>query len=750
MKATIRKKSMKRILLLLVSIIAIACSKSKPIKLVNKGESHYTIFTSVTPSNQEKRAAELLQKFVEEMSGCKLPIASGLKSDSKGIFIKEVDGLKYDGYRIKTEKNGSIYIEGSHKGCIYGAITILNKYLGCHLYSPKYKVIPNKKTLFLPHINEADSSVNSNRIINAYDDQDVLDWNRLSTITEMFGNGYYVHSMCHKIVSSEEYFKTHPEYFAFVFGKRNPSQLCLTNKDVLRLTIETLRKDMAAEPDKLYWSVSQNDGTLPNYCECKECKKINDENKSPSGSIINFVNQVAKEFPDKIISTLAYRYSRPAPTLIKPADNVQIMLCSIETFRNNSIESDTSAESKSFLKDLTDWGKIYLWDYTVNFHYHIAPFPNIHVLQPNIQLFVKNNVSDHFQQMNLAYGHALGDLKFNLISRLLWNSNIDVSATIDIFLKDYFGNAAPWIRKYIDQMQHELLKSGDQLFIYTPPGKHKNSFLSEKNIADYNSYCDKAEEVVRDNDTHLRPGQVARLSLSFAMMEIAKGNMFGKRGWYNLAGTERVKKMDDVFTNFKAVCEREKDLGPFKEGGFGYKEYCDMTQFATDVVVEGNLAFRKKVTAIPNPSPSEYSKANLQRLTDGVRADWDDIMKVRWVGWEATDFEIIIDLDKPEKASTVELATLWHLRGRIMHPKSVECFVSDGDTKNFTSAGMVEVKGDQLEETIRKSFTFNLKPTIPKFRYLKLEVKVNTHIPHSYMYKAGQTSSVFIDEIIVN
>ena len=59
-----RKKSMKKILVLLVSIIAIACSNSKPIKLVNNGESQYTIFTSVTPSIQEKRAAKLLQKFV--------------------------------------------------------------------------------------------------------------------------------------------------------------------------------------------------------------------------------------------------------------------------------------------------------------------------------------------------------------------------------------------------------------------------------------------------------------------------------------------------------------------------------------------------------------------------------------------------------------------------------------------------------------------------------------------------------------
>ena len=168
---------------------------------------------------------------------------------------------------------------------------------------------------------------------------------------------------------------------------------------------------------------------------------------------------------------------------------------------------------------------IYVWDYTVNFNYHIAPFPNIQVLQPNIQLFVRNNVAEHFQQMNLAYGHALGELKFYLISRLLWNPNIDVSKTIDIFLKDYFGNAAPWIRKYIDQMQRELIKSGDQLYIYTPPFAYRNSFLSQKNIEDYTNYFDKAEGDVIDNKVYLQHVKVARLSLSFAQMEIGRAHV---------------------------------------------------------------------------------------------------------------------------------------------------------------------------------------------------------------------------------
>ena len=77
--------------------------------------------------------------------------------------------------------------------------------------------------------------------------------------------------------------------------------------------------------------MSQNDNT--SYCQCDACKKVIAEEGSPSGPIIRFVNEVAKRFPDKIISTLAYQYSRQAPKITKPADNVQIMLCTIELNR---------------------------------------------------------------------------------------------------------------------------------------------------------------------------------------------------------------------------------------------------------------------------------------------------------------------------------------------------------------------------------------------------------------------------------
>ncbi len=64
-------------------------------------------------------------------------------------------------------------------------------------------------------------------------------------------------------------------------------------------------------PDSEVISVSTNDNTQ--YCQCESCMAINDREESHAGSVIDFVNKIAAEFPDRTISTLAYQYTRKAP-----------------------------------------------------------------------------------------------------------------------------------------------------------------------------------------------------------------------------------------------------------------------------------------------------------------------------------------------------------------------------------------------------------------------------------------------------
>ena len=70
-----------------------------------------------------------------------------------------------------------------------------------------------------------------------------------------------MHTFCRHLLRPEEYFDTHPEYFAEIGGKRirEKTQLCLTNPDVLRLVTEQVLEDIRSQPDARIFSLSQDD-----------------------------------------------------------------------------------------------------------------------------------------------------------------------------------------------------------------------------------------------------------------------------------------------------------------------------------------------------------------------------------------------------------------------------------------------------------------------------------------------------------
>ncbi len=738
----------KTIFLLLFAGILWGCATSpkESIHLIINGESDYSIVIPSDASPEELRAVTFLQDHLARISGCELPIIQADTHDiSHFISISKSDEITSgDGFSISTSE-GNIHIKGGiDRGCIYGVGELLEQFMGVRYYSPHYIVIPERENVSLPEINMEDSSPNTYRNINGYfvRNQDYKDFHRLHDIDDMFARGYFVHTF-HRLIPWQEYFHTNPEYFAYMNGKRIIDQLCLSNPDVLKLVIEKLRTEMVLQPDKQVWSVSQDDNF--SYCQCELCSPVIDEEESPAGPIIRFVNQVAEEFPDKIISTLAYQYSRKAPVNTEPLDNVQIMLCTIELSRSKSIEEEPT--SASFLVDLEDWGRIsnhiFLWDYTVNFDHYITPFPNIHVLQPNIQMFVRNNVQEHFQQSNTGVGNTFSELKSFLIAKLLWNPDADKKKIIHEFTDGFYGEAAPWIRKYIRHLEDEILETAEWLDIYGPPNNHQYTFLSEQNISRYNHYFDQAERAVACHPYHHLHVRTARMPVQYAMMEIGKSDMFGPRGWY-----------DEINGDFVLRTDMKQTLESFHEtsmlAGVQYvnesrlttEDYYHSTLRFIDVQVDGNLAFRKPVTADPLPA-EVYSNGDLALLTNGVRGAND--YKVHWLGWEAQNFSLTLDLQELVEAYTIEISTLWDAKSWILHPLSVTCLVSD-DGEHFRKVAKKEVEGDQRQAAVNQTYTFETPGK--QYRYVKFDIEGTLRL-FDWHPSAGGDSWVFVDEIVV-
>jgi len=484
--------------------------------IADKGASLYRIVLPKSSTVHEKKAAQVLQDYLLEISGTALPIITADKPGSsfeillgqnerlgeKGIEI-DFNELEADGFVIKTDSMRLIIAGGNFKGTLYGVYTFLEKFLDCRMYSTKVKVIPKRDVIALESINLKEIPVIKFRDVHyrvTYHDE-FSEWHKLDH--DARGGrpawGSWVHTF-NRLVPPDIYYKDHPEYFALRDGKRLPTQLCLSNPDVLKITIQNLRKQIASNPEAKYWSVSQNDNKQ--YCMCDKCRAIDEKEGSPSGSIITFVNKVADEFPNHMISTLAYEYGRKAPLTVRPRKNVNIMLCSIEARRDIPVTEATDPGSRSLVKDFEDWGKIahdiIVWDYVIQFTNLMSPFPNFQVLQPNIRFFVANGVNAMFEQGNGDGGGEFAELRSYLLSKLLWNPDENVDTLMNDFLRGYYGAAARPIRQYIDEMREALLASGKPLRIFGSPNEAADSYLTPVLIERYKQLFDQAEMAVRD------------------------------------------------------------------------------------------------------------------------------------------------------------------------------------------------------------------------------------------------------------
>ncbi len=742
--------------------------------IIKDGKSNYKIIISKNANENEKKAALILKEYLKKISTTEIDILIDTTKETPYEFVigntnrlKKYRELKIklplDGYRIIT-KNGKIFFQaGLGKGIIYSVTGFLEDHLGCRKYSPDYEYIPQKKDIILPQINDKQIPSAEIRIINGNlcNDEEYRNWRRLSTVQEKWGSGsfkgYYVHTF-NKIIPPEKYFDKHPEYFSYFKGqfekkqentslfqgKRIPfGQLCLTNPDVLKLTIEHLKEMINKYPDIKYWSVSQNDNF--ENCECPECSKVDSIEGSPSGSLLRFINKVAKEFPDKIITTLAYEYSRKPPKITKPEKNVMITLCTIELNRSKPIEEDST--SKDFVEDINGWSKIcnniMLWDYEVQFTNYLCPFPLFHTLKSNIELFNKYNVKAHFQQCNVEHGNEFAELKAYLISKLLWNPKLNDKEIIDDFINGYYGNAGNYIKEYFNLLHSEGIKSGQRLDIYDSPISYANTFLSEDNIKRYKEIFDKAEESVINNPEVLERVKVARLPIMYSELEIAKSNVLGKRGFFvnNDGKYILIPQMKNLIDTFFAIVKRH-NIKTFNETNLTPQIYFDNLKRTLNIQVENNKAFMKPITCLPIPS-KKYFASGPSTLTNGILGTI--YFKNEWLGWENQDIEIVVDLEKTQLVNKINLSTLQDLNAWITHPIKIELYFSN-DNENYSLKSSIQSDSDLRKESQIKNFTFNINNE--ETRFIKFKIKATKTLPEWHKY-AGNKSWLFIDEITV-
>lgn len=470
---------------------------SAPVTLAQGGNPQFQIVLPNQPSAVEEFAAEELRQHLYAMIGLGPRLRGALGGASiylndrdaaqkAGIMVADKD-LRLEAFHLET-KNGHVYLFGGQRGILYAVYDLLES-LGCRWYTPEISKIPRQKKILLPHVCRSANPAFEFRDTFNWECHDPLWWarNRMNgwytTVPAYMGGNVqycgFVHTF-YDLLPPDEFFATHPEYFSMIGGvrRREASQVCLTNPDVLRIVTERVLERMRKNPAATIFSVSQND--CAGFCECPVCKAVADEEGAQSGPILRFVNAVAAEtskaFPDKLIDTLAYWYSLDAPSRVVPHPSVRVRVCSINCCQGHGYGTCDHKESARFLRALEGWGRrtpqMYIWHYATNFAHYPLPMPDFDELHANINLYKKHGVYGIFIQGCGEEGGGAESMALRgyVVSRLLWNPDQPVWPLVDEFLAASYGAAAPQVRQYMD-VYHQRLREDPNLHpsLYDPP-----------------------------------------------------------------------------------------------------------------------------------------------------------------------------------------------------------------------------------------------------------------------------------------
>ena len=125
------------------------------------------------------------------------------------------------------------------------------------------------------------------------------------------------------------------------------------------------------------------------------------------------------------------------------------MLCDIDCKREVPLTDNESG--RDFMRALEGWSKIsnniFVWDYGINFDNMVAPFPNFHIIQKNIQLFKEHHATMIFEQINggRQRGTDFGEMRAYMMAKLMWDPYQNADSLMRTFMKGYYGAAAPYI-----------------------------------------------------------------------------------------------------------------------------------------------------------------------------------------------------------------------------------------------------------------------------------------------------------------
>ncbi len=472
-------------------------AKSGRLSLVEGGRRMEVRHIFVHPQAHpiEKAAARELQRYLREMTGKEIPVTEGDGNGlpSQGVIYvgrndvararalyddPEYEPLGSDGFILRLKGGNLLVAGGGYRGTTYAIYRLLER-LGCRFYSTELEIVPSRPSLDIrAPLNLVDKPAFEWRAM----------WGRIYPMTaglspgeweakvgdldvpKMMGippRGFWHHTMGFLLPADS----VPKEYLAEIGGERRVTephlqQYCLSNPGLQKAMLEAVLRWIESNPDPVYYPVHYGDGGQ--LCQCERCKAWYEEHGSLTDAVIWFNNQIAREvakrFPGKFVTTLAYWTTRKPPVKERPDPNHLIIFCAIVECQARPWSHPVNVQ-RNVIADLERWiamhplgaQGIITFEYPTTYYYEGYPYPALYAFAENLKYYQRLGIRGVYI-CGLTDGHLV-HLYSYVMPRLMWNPDASLRRLIDEFCKAWYGKAWQPMRDYVQRLHQSAFES---------------------------------------------------------------------------------------------------------------------------------------------------------------------------------------------------------------------------------------------------------------------------------------------------
>jgi len=519
-----------------------AAADKPAVTLVTDGKDACPIVVPAKPGPGERAAAEGLARYLGQISGATFRIVRNPKTlPERAIVIGRAGidppaDLGDSGFIIRTVGGRLHIVGGGDAGTGYGAFDLLER-LGCRWWSHDEEEVPRRATITLPKLDVVvRPPFRMHDLYNkeAQNPHNFFIYKARAKSPIRFTSG---HSLCPYL---KPYAEKRPDFLPMdKTGKRafNNLHMNYTAPGMSEALAEALGKVVEKRKREVkhsmyfagmgdwYGGMDFSPASKKIYAE--ETWTDPDGRKKPGymATLLRMVNGAAeileKKYPGIVVGTFAYMSLEAPPAKTRPRPNVVLW---VPRLRHDGVRSILESKAnQSFLRNLEQWckiapGRVYIWEYGVNFSNFMVPFPCLRSMAENIKAYHKLGVAGIKLQGNyVSTGSDLVVLKNYVWRKLLWDPSRKVDELLREFCEGYYGPAAGEMIRYVNTIEDYVRQKKIRAHEFSNPVK---TYLTPELRKQLRGILAKALARTKGNDAdlHYRRVREARVSLEAVVL----------------------------------------------------------------------------------------------------------------------------------------------------------------------------------------------------------------------------------------